>query len=46
LIPEYASLGVDSIFGWSYLANKGTSISSDDPDLLWKLVTDEFKKLT
>jgi hypothetical protein len=45
LIPEYASLGVDSIFGWSYLANKGTSISSDNPDLLWNLVLREFRKL-
>lgn len=45
LIPEYASLGVDSIFGWCYLANKGTTIASDDSSLLWKLVTDEYKKL-
>ena len=45
LVAEYASLGVDSIFGWCYLANKGTDIASDDPDLLWKLVTDEYKKL-
>jgi hypothetical protein len=46
LIPEYASLGVDSIFGWCYLANKGTTIASDNSDLLWNLVTDEYKKLT
>jgi hypothetical protein len=45
LIPEYVNLGVDSIFGWCYLANKGTNISSDDPDLLWNLVLDEFRKL-
>jgi hypothetical protein len=46
LVHEYASLSVDSIFGWCYLANKGTNISSDDPDLLWKLVIEEYKKLT
>ncbi len=45
LIPIYRDLGVDSIFGWSYLANKGTTISSDNPDQLWKLVTDEYKKI-
>ena len=46
LIPVYRDLGVDSIFGWSYLANKGTSISSDNPDVLWKLVTDEYRRIT
>jgi hypothetical protein len=46
LIPEYASLGVDSIFGWCYLANKGTSIASDDPDKLWNLVLEEYRNLS
>ncbi|MFX0107333.1 MAG: hypothetical protein ACFE7R_03550 [Candidatus Hodarchaeota archaeon] len=45
LVPEYADLGVDSIFGWSYLANKGTTISSDNPDLLWELVTTEYRRM-
>jgi hypothetical protein len=45
LVPEYAKAGADSIFGWSYLANKGTVISCDKPDLLWKLVLDEYSKL-
>jgi hypothetical protein len=45
LVPEYSSLGVDSIFGWSYLANKGTTISSDNPDLLWELVTQEYRRI-
>jgi hypothetical protein len=45
LVPEYAKLGVDSIFGWCYLANKGTTIASDEPELLWDLVTQEYKKL-
>ena len=42
LVPAYAKMGVDSIFGWSYLANKGTSIASDNPDLLWELVTKAY----
>jgi len=46
LIPTYRNLGVDSIFGWSYLANAGTSISSDNPDVLWKLITDEYRRIT
>ncbi len=45
LIPEYSSMGIDSLFGWSYLANKGTTISCDSPDLLWKLVTEEYRKI-
>ncbi|TXT54398.1 MAG: hypothetical protein BAJATHORv1_70098 [Candidatus Thorarchaeota archaeon] len=45
LIPEYENTGVDSLFGWSYLANKGTNISSDNPDLLWKLVTSQYRLL-
>ncbi len=45
LVSDYASMGVDSVFGWSYLANKGTTISSDRPDILWRLVTDEYKKV-
>jgi hypothetical protein len=45
LIPEYVKMGVDSLFGWSYLANKGTSISSDNPDLLWELVTREYRRI-
>jgi hypothetical protein len=45
LVPEYVSMGVDSLFGWSYLANKGTSISSDNPDLLWDLVTKEYRRI-
>jgi hypothetical protein len=46
LIPEYVRLGVDSVFGWCYLANKGTTIASDEPDLLWSLVTQEYKRLS
>ncbi len=45
LVADYVSMGVDSVFGWSYLANKGTTISSDQPDILWRLVTDEYKKI-
>jgi hypothetical protein len=45
LVSEYVQLGVDSVFGWCYLANKGTTIASDEPDLLWSLVTQEYKKL-
>jgi hypothetical protein len=45
LVPAYVEMGVDSIFGWSYLANKGTSIACDNPDLLWELVTKEYCKI-
>jgi hypothetical protein len=45
LVPEYVGMGVDSVFGWSFLANKGTSISSDKPDLLWDLVTKEYRRI-
>ncbi|MFW9908566.1 MAG: hypothetical protein ACFFEF_08315 [Candidatus Thorarchaeota archaeon] len=45
LVQEYVSLGVDSLFGWCYLANKGTTIASDSPEHLWKLVTDEYRKV-
>lgn len=45
LIPEYVRLGADSVFGWSYLANKGTTIASDDPDLLWSVVSEEYRKI-
>ncbi len=45
LVPEYVEMGVDSIFGWSYLANKGTSISSDRPEVLWDLVTEEYRRI-
>ena len=45
LVPEYARLGVDSIFGWCYLANKGTTIASDEPDTLWELITREYRNL-
>ncbi|MBD3406333.1 MAG: hypothetical protein GF411_09505 [Candidatus Lokiarchaeota archaeon] len=45
LIPEFNELGVDSLFGWSYLANKGTHIASDEPELLWKYVTEQFVSL-
>lgn len=45
LIPEYVAMGVDSIFGWSYLANKGTTISCKRPDLVWSLVTTEYRNI-
>jgi hypothetical protein len=45
LVPAYEAMQVDSIFGWSYLANKGTSISSDNPDLLWDLVTKQYRRI-
>lgn len=45
LVPEYAKLGVDSIYGWCYLANKGTVIACDQPDLLWSLVVKEYGHL-
>lgn len=45
LVSEYASFGVDSLFGWSYLANQGTTISCDSPELLWHLVCEEYRKI-
>jgi len=45
LVPEYVEMRVDSLFGWCYLANKGTTISSDNPDLLWGLVTEEYRRI-
>jgi hypothetical protein len=36
---------VDSIFGWPYLAGKGTTLSSDNPDVVWKVFTDTLQIL-
>nr|MDO8134156.1 hypothetical protein [Candidatus Njordarchaeum guaymaensis] len=39
---EVGGKKVDSIFCWSYRANKGTTISCTKPDLAWKLVGEAF----
>ncbi|MFW9919297.1 MAG: hypothetical protein ACFFED_06845 [Candidatus Thorarchaeota archaeon] len=45
LVPAFVALDVDSIFAWSYLANQGTTIACENPELIWDLVTKEFKKI-